>query len=490
MSFNEAGSTVLDSLCESSVPSGVLDGRTCLDSDIWMNRIIVGDSREVLKSISPDVVDLIHTSPPYNIEKQYADSNDNLAQSEYIELLNAVFTQCFRVMRPGASLFLQTGYSQKTGSEIIPIDIWSYQIMQEIGFRLWDRIIWHYRGGPSLSRKFKNTHESILWWVKPEIDGSIQPLFDVDSVREESRSYDKRNNLFGKNPGNVWSEDRVAYGGHARATSHIAIYPESVTERIIRSCSKPQDLVLDPFAGSGTTPALARSLGRRWIGVELSPTYAAEAEVRIGSKQPSELASLLSNLIKLVCFGNKNGNLRLGYVQELMNLWLGQARADMERYLCMEKEQLGMVFKESANGPIQHKDAKPTVWKYFDWFFESADLDRESLLLGSIALDTAYPQRRKWNSVRKFSHTLELMQRLFESDGGLSTQTILKLVACEPSAYVVSRQGSSIEFLGPLLNVRSAKHNTTSKSEVLLNQNRHDDGGFSGTLGLETPEDD
>ena len=481
---------MLDTLCEASVPSGVLDGRTCLDSDTWINRIVVGDSRDVLKSIPPDVVDLIHTSPPYNIEKQYADSTDNLAQSEYIELLNAVFKQCFRVMRPGASLFLQTGYSQKTDSEIIPIDIWSYHVMQEAGFRLWDRIIWHYRGGPSLTRKFKNTHESILWWVKPEADGSIQPFFNVDSVREESRSYDKRNNLFGKNPGNVWSEDRVAFGGHARATSHIAIYPESVTERIIRACTKPRELVLDPFAGSGTTPALARSLGRRWIGVELSPTYAAEAEVRIGSKQASELASLVSNLIKLVCFENKNGKLSLGYVQELMNLWLGKARADMERYSCIEKEQIGMVFKESANGPRQHKDAKPTVWEYFDGFFDSAELDRESLLLSSAALDASYPQRRKWNSVRKFSHTLELMQSLFESESGLSNQTILKLVACEPSSYAVSQDGSSIEFLGPLLNVRSLKRNPTSKGAGQLNQNRLDDGGFSGSLGLETPEDD
>lgn len=454
-----------------------------------MNHIIVGDSREVLRSFSPDTVDLIHTSPPYNIEKQYADGSDNLVQSDYIELLRAVFYQCFRVMRPGASLFLQTGYSQKTGSEIIPIDIWSYQIMQEIGFRLWDRVIWHYRGGPSLSRKFKNTHESILWWVKPEADGSIQPFFDVDSVREESRSYDKRNNLFGKNPGNVWSEDRVAFGGHARATSHIAIYPESITERIIRSCSKPHDLVLDPFAGSGTTPAVARSLGRRWVGVELSPTYAAEAETRIGCKQASELASLVSNLVKLVSFENRERSLRLDYIENSINLWLGQAQANIERYQCIKEDHLGRVFQNSEFGPVQNKDAKPIVWEFFDQLFESGDFASEPILLGSTALDAAYPLRRKWNSVRKFCHTLELIQDLFETEKHLTKQSILSLVASEPSSYKVSTE-SGIEFLGPSLNIKPVTWVARSKPRDLRLRTDLEESNRSFSLGLEASGED
>ena len=185
-----------------------------------------------------DSVDLIHTSPPYNIEKHYADSSDDLEHGEYLQLLADVFSECYRVLQPGASLFLQTGYSQDMSAEIFPIDMLSYRVMRSIGYKLWDRIVWHYRGGMSFTRKFKNTHETILWWVKPQADGSFQPFFDVDAVREQSKSYDKRNNLLGKNPGNVWSEDRVAFGGHARDTSHIAIYPESVTERIIRACTR------------------------------------------------------------------------------------------------------------------------------------------------------------------------------------------------------------------------------------------------------------
>ena len=193
-------------------------------SSPFIDRIILGDSRRVLPKLPSESVDLIHTSPPYNIEKLYAHSADDLDHDEYLQFLVDVFSACYRLLKPGASLFLQAGYSQNQTDEIVPIDILSHGPLHRMGYRLWDRIIWHYRGGMAFKRKFKNTHETILWWVKPRSDGSFQPSFDVDAVRERSKSYDRRNNLSGKNPGNVWSEDRVAFGGHARKhVSHCGL---------------------------------------------------------------------------------------------------------------------------------------------------------------------------------------------------------------------------------------------------------------------------
>lgn len=433
----------------------VCRGRLHWGKDNWdpsvRDRILVGDSRKVLRDLPSDTVDLIHTSPPYNIEKRYADSSDDLEHGEYIQLLVDVFSECYRLLRPGASLFLQTGYSQDVSVEMVPIDMLSYEAMRNMGYRLWDRIIWHYRGGMSFTRKFKNTHETILWWVKPETTGAFQPSFDVDAVREQSKSYDKRNNLLGKNPGNVWLEDRVAFGGYARNTSHIAIYPESVTERIIRACTRPGQFVLDPFAGSGTTPAMARALGRRWIGIDVSPKYAREAERRIGRKQASEGASLASGLVKMVGFGNKPGRKPFDYLCDALVTWIKGYNSD--HYAQIRQDQLGQVFESGLFRSAQVKSAKPSVWRYFDSFFTSGDATHDHLRVVSAALDASYPQRRRWNGVRKYLHSFSVIEDLLGSARGRSTELVQSVVMCEPSSFRLSDRGDVITFRGPPLPI-------------------------------------
>lgn len=430
------------------------------------DRIVVGDSRMVLKHFPSDVVDLIHTSPPYNIEKQYAGSSDDLEHNEYIQLLTEVFSECYRLLRPGASFFLQTGYSQDTSAEMFPIDMLSYHVMRGMGFRLWDRIIWYYRGGMSFTRKFKNTHETILWWVKPQNDGFFQPDFDVDEIREQSKSYDKRNNLLGKNPGNVWPEDRVAFGGHARNTSHIAIYPESVTERIIRACTRAGEFVLDPFAGSGTTPAMARALGRHWIGIEVSPKYARDADNRIGSKQASEVASLASGLLKLVGFGNKPGQKSIEYLLEAIVTWFKGYNSD--RYSQMKHDQLGLVFEGSLFQSNELKSEKPAAWQYFDSFFSSGGAHQEHLRLVSAALDAHFPQRRQWNGIRKFLHSFSIVEQLLESAQSRPMEMVQSVVLCEPSSFNLSGVGDMVTFRGPPLQLH--KHTSVSGSNECGNQ--------------------
>ncbi len=424
---------------------------TAAGNDAGANLLILGDSRQVLPCLPSASVDLVHTSPPYNIDKHYADSSDDLRQDEYLQFLSEVFSECLRVLRPGASFFLQTGYCQDGGSDIVPIDILCHDALRSMGYRLWDRIVWHYRGGMAFKRKFKNTHETILWWVKPRGDGSFQPRFEVDAVRERSTSYDPRNHLLGKNPGNVWSEDRVAFGGHKRDTTHIAVYPEAITERIIRSCTKPGDVVLDPFAGSGTTPAMARALGRRWVAVEVSPTYVEEAQSRIGRKQASETATLASGLLKLVGFRNNVGRRSLDHLVDLASMWMKSVRLD--GYARFQQENLDPVFEGRPFESRERKDRKPSVWLRFDDFFARGEVCGDPLLLVNALLDAAYPQRRTWNGVRKFMHSREVLAALLEMFLDEPRGLVENVVAAEPSSFRLCGTGRAVGFLGPALPI-------------------------------------
>lgn len=161
-------------------------------------QIVCGDALAVLPHVPNDSVDLIHTSPPYNIEKPYASRvADNAPISEYLEFLSSVITEMKRVVRPGGSIFWQTGYTQgdESGPEIVPIDHLSHDLFRcdPHPFQLWDRIIWRYWGGHAFTKKFTNKHETIMWYVKP----GAEPQFLVDDVRERAKSYDKRNNFWG-----------------------------------------------------------------------------------------------------------------------------------------------------------------------------------------------------------------------------------------------------------------------------------------------------
>ena len=268
------------------------------------------------------------------------------------------------MVRPGGSIFWQTGYTQSSGDsrEIIPIDLLSYEFFRQNPnrFLLWDRIIWRYWGGHAFTKKFTNKHETIMWYVKQ----GAEPVFSADAVRERAKEYDKRNNFWGRNPGNVWEVDRVAFGT-TEQTSHIAAFPEEISERIVRACSEPGNLVLDPFAGSGTVPKVAHGLGRRWLGIEISPVYADEAAIRVGYQQPSEADSLASELIKRVGFDGKRGTLQLLELKRRLSAWT--TRTSVQKLSESYQQDIDSVF-QNANG---RNSTKRDIWVKSDSLLDS-----------------------------------------------------------------------------------------------------------------------
>ncbi len=392
--------------------------------------VICGDAIDTLSRFPSESVDLVHTSPPYNIDKQYESGrNDRSSVDEYRKFLSAAINELKRVVKPGGSVFWQTGYTQgeTNRSEIVPIDLLSYDFFRSgpNDFVLWDRIIWRYWGGHAFTKKFTNKHETVLWFVK----GGKEPTFLVDAVRERSKEYDKRNNFWGRNPGNVWEVDRVAYGS-TEQTSHIAVFPEEITERIVRACSRPGEIVLDPFSGSGTVAKVARGLGRRWIGVEISPFYAAESCVRVGYQQPSEGESLASELIKHLAFRDRPSTLPISEIVETVSFW-SRSVPVVDLWNNLEKD-IRRVFSDGRG----RNQIKRDVWIKYDKIMGPSSVEN-SIALADELLSRCYRLRKHFNGVTRYRSVLDALTASLSNleDSDNATKYICRIAEQEPSSF-------------------------------------------------------
>lgn len=245
-------------------------------------RLICGDALEVLRQLPNDHVDLTITSPPYNIGKEY---EAKLSLPEYILWCGEWLREIFRVTKPDGSLWLNLGYVEVEGKgRAVPLP---YLLWDQSPFFLQQEIVWHYGAGVASRRAFSPRNEKWLWLVKDP----AQYTFNLDAVRDPNVKYpnQKKNgklkcNPLGKNPGDVWILPKVTSGsGRAspERTPHPAQFPLAVIKRILLAASRPGELVLDPFAGSGSTLVASLHLQRNSIGVELRADYCAIAERRI-----------------------------------------------------------------------------------------------------------------------------------------------------------------------------------------------------------------
>lgn len=239
------------------------------------SKIIHGDCIDILSKLPSSSIDLIITSPPYNTGKSY---ENNLTIEEYKEFAKRWVCDVPRIVKNNGSFWLNVGYIKIGPNEALPLTYIYYPLIQ---MKLIQEIVWHYEGGMSYKKRF--THRTERWmWFSHNPD---QVNFYLDQVRDLSLNLttDKRNHPLGKNPTDLWSFNRVVSGtGKVKEkTSHPCQFPEKMIERIILSCSKEGDLILDPFVGSGTTAVVAKKLGRRYLGIEKEIIYVQEAEKRL-----------------------------------------------------------------------------------------------------------------------------------------------------------------------------------------------------------------
>ncbi|NUO78825.1 site-specific DNA-methyltransferase [candidate division KSB1 bacterium] len=243
-----------------------------------------GDCLELLKIIPDGAMQLIVTSPPYNLGKEY---ERKLKLEEYLEQQKTVISECVRTLSERGSICWQVGNHVDNGA-IIPLDSVLYPIFKDSGLKMRNRIIWHFEHGLHCSRRFSGRYETIIWFTK-----SDDYVFNLDPVRVPQKYPGKKyfkgpkagqysSNPLGKNPGDLWVIPNVK-NNHVEKTLHPCQFPVELVERLVLSMSNEDDWVLDPFLGVGSTIVAALRHNRRGVGAEVMPQYVKIAAERIKS---------------------------------------------------------------------------------------------------------------------------------------------------------------------------------------------------------------
>lgn len=244
--------------------------------------IYQGDCMDFLQRLENDAIPLTVTSPPYNIGKEYESVR---GIDHYIEWCEQWIRQVHRVTCDYGSFWLNLGYVSLAGkAKAIPIP---YLLWERIPFFLLQEIVWNYGAGVAARRSFSPRNEKFLWYVK----NPNEYVFNLDDVRDPNVKYpsQKKNgklkcNPLGKNPADVWQFAKVTSGkdrSSKERTPHPAQFPVAVVERIVKACSEPGDVILDPFLGSGSSVEAALRNDRLAVGFEINADYVDLAASRI-----------------------------------------------------------------------------------------------------------------------------------------------------------------------------------------------------------------
>lgn len=283
-----------------------------------LNTIIVGDVRETIRQIPPRTTDCVVTSPPYFGHRCYSPDDPREIGREnklddYVAQLVQVFFQIREVLRDDGTIWLNLGDTYRNGQLLgVP---WRVALaLQAAGWNLRADIIWHKPNAMPSSVKTRPTvdHEYLFLFSKSE-----RYYYDADAIREEHvtfspnsrmrggrRHFGQRNGTpeKGKNAGNPnlhnarWDQAFHPEGRNKRTVwsvplgkcreTHFAVFPEGLIEPCVRAGCRRGGIVIDPFAGSGTTGMVCRRLSRNFIGFELVPEYAQLANKRFATVLP------------------------------------------------------------------------------------------------------------------------------------------------------------------------------------------------------------
>lgn len=248
-----------------------------------------GDRLELLSQIeqSGDKAELIVTSPPYNIGKEY---ERPVPLDEYIYEQQRTIEASLRVLSPTGSICWQVGHfinGSAREKEAFPLDLVLYPIFKSFGLKLRNRIVWIFGHGLNEKYRFSGRHETILWftWNTPNY------TFNLDPVRIPQKYPGKRaysgpkkglpsGNPLGKNPEDVWNMPNVK-SNHPEKTEHPCQFPIGLIERLILSMTNEGDLVIDPYMGVGTVAVTALINNRRAAGADIENRYLEIAKNRI-----------------------------------------------------------------------------------------------------------------------------------------------------------------------------------------------------------------
>ncbi|MCK4343603.1 MAG: site-specific DNA-methyltransferase [Phycisphaerae bacterium] len=239
------------------------------------NTIYCGDAIQLLNSWPIGGVDLVFADPPFNIGYVYDKYKDDVPNGEYVKWSREWMAACRRVLKRDGSFYIAIGDDFAADIRILG---------RQLGLHLRNWIIWHYTFGQNARAKFSRAHTHIFYFTKD----ARRFTFNDRQLRFPSARHteyqDLRANPLGRLPNDVWDEfPRVCGTFKERAGFHGCQMPEALLMRIVQASSNPGDVVLDPFVGSGTTAVAAKRLGRRYVGIDISQTYAEHTKQRLAT---------------------------------------------------------------------------------------------------------------------------------------------------------------------------------------------------------------
>ena len=290
-----------------------------------VNRVILGECLAELAKLPPSSVDLVFADPPYNLQLDGALLRPNnttvdgvdvawdqfASFADYDTFTRAWLTECRRVLKPNGAIWVIGSYHN-----VFRLGV----ALQDLGFWLQNDVIWrkvnpmpNFRG-----KRFTNAHETLIWAAR---DAKSRAAFNYDSLKVINDDLQMRSDwLFPICSG----PERLKDDGGRKA--HPTQKPEALLHRILLATSNPGDIVLDPFFGTGTTGAVAKRLGRRFIGIERDPDYAKAATERI-----AKVAVLTAEGLDTVRSKRAEPRVPFGAIVELGILEAGSPLFDLRR---------------------------------------------------------------------------------------------------------------------------------------------------------------
>jgi site-specific DNA-methyltransferase (adenine-specific) len=246
-----------------------------------LDSLVFQDMLDAVKQMPSGIVDLLFLDPPYNLTKDFGGAKFKaMGNQEYIEYMDSWMKELVRLLKPDASIYICGDW--KCTSAI--------QIVAEKYFKVRNRISWEREKGRGAKSNWKNCSEDIWFCTMGE-----DYFFDADAVRlkrkviapykENGKPKDWEESEDGNfrltSPSNLWTDLTVPFWSMPENTDHPTQKPEKLVAKILLASSKPGAVVLDPFMGSGTTPVVAKKLGRHYIGIDSCDEYCCLAAKRL-----------------------------------------------------------------------------------------------------------------------------------------------------------------------------------------------------------------
>jgi adenine-specific DNA-methyltransferase len=244
--------------------------------------IVCEDNLSYMRRHENESMQLIVTSPPYNLGKEY---ERRTSLELYVEEQAACIAEAVRLLHPSGSICWQVGNHVDDG-EVFPLDIILYELFKNHGLFLRNRVVWTFGHGLHCSKRLSGRHETILWFTK-----SDDYVFNLDPIRVPAKYPKKRyfkgprkgelsGNPLGKNPSDVWDIPNVK-NNHVEKTEHPCQFPVGLIERLVLALTNEGDKVMDPYIGVGSTAIAALKHDREAFGCDLKKQYIDIAWERI-----------------------------------------------------------------------------------------------------------------------------------------------------------------------------------------------------------------